>query len=122
MNKRGNAFFIFMIILFLLLSSLPLKSGNVDFNGRYTLVSHKGEVLLLDTWTGRVWMMVYDKSKKENWFKELIVFDNENSIPFLRIMTNVKKRIVENKKLKKQKTEKKKKWIEEIMSSDEKKK
>ncbi len=122
MTKKKKYLIVFMVIFVFIFSTLHLSAANVDFTGRYTIVSHKGEVLLLDTWSGRVWMLVYDKSKKENWFKELVVFDNENSIPFLRIMSNVKKRIIENRRLKKKKEEKKKKWIEEIMSGGEKKK
>ena len=37
-------------------------------------------------------------------------------------MSDVKKRIIENKKLKKKKSEKKKKWIEEIMGGEGKRK
>ena len=94
MNKRYLFFVLFFIFSFVFIPAMPLKGANVDFTGRYTLMSHKGEVLLLDTWSGRVWMLVYDKTKKENWFKELVVFDNENSIPYLRIMSDVKKRII----------------------------
>ncbi len=125
MKKRGYLILLLLFFSFILLPAFPLKGANspmLDYTGRYKLVPHKGEILLLDTWSGRVWMMVYDKSKKENWFKELVVFDNENSIPYLRIMSDVKKRIIENKKLKKKKSEKKKKWIEEIMGGGEKKK
>ena len=119
MNKRvGLIVLVFFLFSFFFMSAMPLKSANLIPSGRYKLVPHKGDILLLDTWSGRVWMMVYDKKKKENWFKELIVFDNENSIPYLRIMSDVKKRIMENKNLKKKKTEKKKKWIEEIMGGE----
>jgi len=119
MNKRvGLIVLVFFLFSFFFMSAMPLKSANLIPSNRYKLVPHKGDILLLDTWSGRVWMMVYDKKKKENWFKELIVFDNENSIPYLRIMSDVKKRIMENKNLKKKKTEKKKKWIEEIMGGE----
>ncbi len=121
MKKR-----VIVLLLFLfLLVNVAVKtysSTTVSIQDRYKLISHKGDMFLLDTWSGRVWTMVYDKTKKENWFKELVVFDNENSIPFLRIVSNVKKRIMENKKLKKNKNRKKKKWLEEITGLTSKKK
>jgi hypothetical protein len=121
MNKKT----IFLLLFLFLLLNITIKTYSattVSIQDRYKLISHKGEMFLLDTWSGRVWTMVYDKAKKENWFKELVVFDNENSIPFLRIMSDVKKRIIENNKLKKKKTNKKKKWLEEITGSSSKKK
>ena len=80
MNRRNLMILLFFIFSFILIPAILLSSANtpkIDFTGRYELVPHKGEILLLDTWSGRVWMMVYDKKKKENWFKELVVFDNE---------------------------------------------
>ncbi len=118
--KKKNILFI--IILFFGITFQAYSSTSVSVQDRYKLITHKGDFFLLDSWSGRVWIMVYDKAKKENWFKELVVFDNENSIPFLRIMSNVKKRIMENNRLKNKKKQKKRKWIEEITGSSNKKK
>jgi len=126
MNKK-NFFIIFFLIIFLLNFNKPIFSqSNMQENkiqkNRFTTIKYDDNLFLLDSATGRIWIMLFDEKQKEHWFKELIVFDNESSIPYLRVIKNAKKRISENQKLKEQKTSKKRKWIEEIMGEKSKKK